>query len=629
MTNPIVDLKSILLKTTQADRSDSNLEAQDFEVNAVQRMVVENKKAAKIWMAATKFVGPAVGASWSISGDLAKADRVATAILESSASSAFASVVDAYSAGAPFDKNNIFGLYRYSLANASSCTARLAITHKCVLGEFGKLLTSHLCEVATGVKPVSRRHIPERQISATVSSSYRDNLNSYLRADYPDTRVTNSTLIQVSIVNALARCLSNYMVRARVKPHHGSMKTLLEATVVDNLELWIDTTERASNGNILSGVDDRTRTMVIQNALNLIVIVSSAAFDRVTQQGVSLSYHFDAIKQIESISEELLVSIMRRTNAYAASFANNEYKVFESVEESLLPFTRASNIDGLTPSAWLSLFELPTKVSKYLTLEIASNETISFSNLTGIVDTILHEALLKGMELQSELGLQDKWVTKALCNEFIEYAGSNSIRGIDTITLNSKHLADVIAAVTDKCIDKGFSTLFNKVDVPAVSALSVLKVGLSTSAIKLATLTTGLKDSRQMLKFVAVVTAKIALNSMEMQRAMYLPQSNVDSCVMQFGAILNAVSQLTIDCLRHELFNNPSSTNDSLISDYLNDKALAKRIDGSVTAYSKMLGEITEHAHHRINQMALLGDESKKPEAAPDKERLIGAALAL
>lgn len=638
MTKPTknIDLKSLIYKTSisvrDADKDifDDFNDELGFDAESVTDIGVESKKAAKIWMAAIKFVTPAIVGSHGLTKDNEKANKVANAILEQSTSGAFSNIVDAYSCGAAFNEANIFGLYRYALSNSANCTSLLALTHGKIIADFSRVVTAHLCEVVSGVVPISNRAMPEGDINSTLSTQdLRNLLQIYLQAEYPKTDISPKVSLQVSLINALSKTTSIYMVRCRAKPVFSVISDILESTIVDSAENWIESTKRATNGNILVGVDDTTKAMIVQNALNLVSAISNAAIEKVSNGDLNFMYQKNIADTIASVSNELLAAAVQKTNSYASAFAKNEKRIFDAVQDAALPFTRKVS-EQVSPNAWLALFELPTKISRFLTHDIAASEKVSSVNLSSIADHILKTGIFSAVQVRNSIDVHDDWALRILANEALDHTGTMLIRDLDSSTIDAKAISTSVRETVDKAIEKGFESLFQNASTAEISSVKMLKVSLAANAIKFDSLFSGLENNVDRYKAISILQQIIVEKAIELKTLLQIPGINADSQTMQFGCCFNAAALATYDNVRHEIFNNLSSSSVSIIKDIVNGSDALIRIKGSVADLITLMADIADHGYPRLNSIVNRGVAPKKLEAAEEMDETTKpAALAL
>lgn len=632
MKNIHADLKSLIYKTAIAKRQvaeDVDLSEFDADDVVIDELLigeaalissvssVEVKSAAKIWMAAVKFVTPAVTVGIAITPDISKVDPlgIAAAILEQSTISAFANVVDAYSCGANFTPDNIFGLYRYSLSNSANCTSYLTYVHKKVISDFGKVMTAHLCEMATGVKPISNRSLPEGDTNSFVSTGpNRDLLKQYLDSTYPSTEIDHSTSISVSLLNALTKCTSSYMTRTKTRPVTKRMQEILESSFIDNLESWLHSTSRATNGNILKGTDEHSRAMVAQNAINMISAIASCATDKLLHLDVSTIYSPNITTDIKSLSNVLISRVIGKTNAYASLFSKNGQKVFDAIEEAALPYSRGSSKSPLTPQAWLSLFELPTKLCRFLTYEIAQ-EVVDSANINASFEKILIEGLLLGQTLRSSLKVHEEWAIKPLSIDALAYVGEMSCRGIENYHLDCDAINKIVEEVVDIGLDLGYKNIASQNGRKSIDPISAIRVSIAGGAVKLATALTGTVNSKDKYQLILLLS-KFAIDKTINSYKDLGHSKNMDGSVMMFGALYNNVVQLISDNLRYELHSNLSSSQVCLITDYLSGYSVKLRIESAVAASTQMICEVVNHGTKRVQMVTLEETAVKKSDAA-------------
>jgi hypothetical protein len=638
MNGKILNLKSLIYKTAAASRqSESDIDGMlEDDYSQVMDVAVslatsetkrENKTAAKIWMSSVKFVTPAVSVAIALTDTIDQADAVAGQILEQSTISGFANVVDAYSCGANFDEANIFGLYRYSLSNAANCTSYLAYMHKQVVADFGRLITAHLCEMATGIKPLSLRNITNSNIDSGISTEQsRAILKSYLNSEYPKTFIDSKTSIQVSLINALSRCVSSYMIRTKTRPERLRLQEIIDTSVIDSMERWVIDTKRATNGNILNGVDDQTRAMVAQNAINMVTAITGCATDKMVTGDTGSIYSHDVVEKVSSLSEKLLGRVIKKTNSYASVFSKNGKRVFEAVQEATLPFEQGASKSPITVSGWLTLFELPTKLCRYLVKEIAQDQAMETANIFSSFDKILLDSIQLASALKTELNIHDEWVLRALSNDAMHFVGEMANKEHETVSLDVKRINQIVSSTLDVAISGGYKNLINNSESATVMPLSALKVSIASSSVRLAALLTGVQGSAHKYDMIEKLQKTIAKGASELISALF-ENANIDSQVMKYGCAYNVITQAAIDQLRHELRFNMSSSNVSVVDDYLNERHLYSRINSGIKMISEIITDSVGHGAARIGQLTMGDEPVKKTEAA--EQKIVQAALKL
>jgi hypothetical protein len=639
MSGSPIDLKQLIYKTASASRqTDADIMAAFDDAETPTAAIEESlkaqvpdkldgKAAAKIWMSSAKFVTPAVNVGIALTSDLEQADAVASRILEQSTITAFANVVDAYSCGASFNKENIFGLYRYSLSNASNCTAYLAYMHNKVIADFGKLLTAHLCEMATGIQPLTLRSVVEHDINSQISTEHsRAVLRSYLNSEYPATKIDAATSIQVSMMNALSRAISSHMIRTKSRPEKLVLQEIIESSVIDSMERWVVDTKRATNGNILNGVDDRTKAMIVQNAINMVSAVTGCATDKMLAGDISSIYSEQTISKITELSDRLLGRVIKKTNSYASVFAKNGERVFDAIEDAVLPYEQGHTKSPITTNGWLALFELPTKLCRYLTKEIASDPVLETANIFASFDHILLGGIRLAGLLAHELKVHDDWAIKTLSNDTMLYCGEMSNRELNASELDVVRITQIVNSTSDAAISAGYKRLIDETEKASVMPLSALKISIASSTVRLAALLTGVHGSANKYALIEKLQKTIIHKVSALTQALYEPVST-DASVMKYSCAYSAITQAAIDQLRHELRFNLSSSQDNVVDDYLAEAHLYARVNSGIETISDIIKESVDHGAKRISQITLDGTATKKVQAA--EPRPVHAALKL
>lgn len=588
-----------------------------IEQNTVRELREEARRGAKVWMAAVKYVMPAATVSLALTDNQQSSDKIMSSILELSSNAAFANVVDAYSCGAAFNDKNAFGLYRYSLATASASTSLMALLTQKITTDFGKMIWSHLAEIASGTKPLSARDLPDDVDSVLGNAEYRKNLRRYANTVYPNAVIGNETQIATSIINALSRTLSNYQVRLKDRPETKRMEDVVGALVIDTMEKWIYYTKSTANGNVLNDVDDTTRIMVIQNALNLVSAIANSAIDRASKLSDAFIYSPNAVSILSEENEKLLSAVMKKTNAYASVFSKNESRIFDAIQDTCLGYDTPLNSE-LTPNGWMKLFELPNLLVKYLARHVVKDKLMSKVEISSDIDNILERSLELSNQIVKSLMIDSRedWAFKEVVEAAIDYEGGMSLKNLSSSTVDVNAIARAAREGTTQATQRGLGGLINSDEVAAINPLHSISVKYACMTLKLLSLLSGQKDGVHKFDAISKLNTLSINHAIDTYLKLQKGYKSIDSQVMELGCIINATNQIVLDAVRYELLVNPSSTVKSFIQDVIEEGALFKRIDTVITKQTNLISNLAEQGIARLSVIALTGENEKKLEAA-------------
>lgn len=629
-----INLRALIYRTAELRGEPDEIEipfGDEFTVGDLKSSEIreEATRSAKVWMASAKYVAPAASVAMALSNTNEQSDKVLSALLESASSSAFASVVDAYSCGATFNDKNIFGLYRYSLSAASVSTSLLAFLTKKIIPEFSKMINSHIAEVATGVKPFSRRDMPTDTSSFIGNSDYRKNLSRYVNITYPDSQIGYSTQVATSIINTISRTLSNYQVRSKVMIENSRLENVISALLFDTMEKWIYHTQNTANGNVLSDVSDDTRVMVVQNALNLISAIANSAMERVASKDNQYLYSPKVVDTLSAENEKMIALVMKKTNAYASVFSRNEGRIFDAVKDNCLGYDRPLHTD-ITPNGWLKLFELPSTLIKYVAKDIRHSDVLSQIEVSSIVDEVLEPSLSASLDVLLAMGINDSesWAYKELVDAAMEFQG---VIATDGLKRNPRDL-EMIAKCGQSALDSvngRLGTILNSYDSPSINPQHAIAVKYAGASFRLLSMFAGSKDSVH--KFEAIDKLnKLSLNSaiecfLQLQRG----NKSIDSQIMELGCLINAMNQIVTDVVRYQSSVNQSSSNYSCIKDVIDENALYTKICVAVENQASLLTSLASEGIDRLTALTLKNINEKKFEAAVTEARVAEPTAAL
>lgn len=630
-----IKLKQLIYKTAVSERGDDSLlepfdDELDFDKFDAKSVEAEAKRSARVWMAAVKYITPAACVSLALTKTPQQTDKLLNIILEQSNGAAFTNVADAFSCGASFNQDNIFGLYRYALSTAASCTSILALLSNKVVADFSKSVASHLAEVSSGVKPLSRRRMPNETLSEIKNAEYAKKLNRYLNAVYPKSEISDHAKLSVSVVNALIKTLSTYQARMKAVPQSKRIEEALDTLVLGTIEKWLYHSENSANGNVLNGIDRNTRIMVIQNALNLVSSLANSTLDKVCDGSDAALYGFNINEKLMVENEQILASVMKKTNAYASAFARNEEMIYQAVVDANIAYDRPLS-SAVTPNGWLRLFELPNSLIKFVVPEIVQDKVISHRSIASTIDSILSDALSLSEIISQQLSVDTDWAYKELTDGAIKLQGACYE---SDIRLRESLFSEVSACskdLLDYANQKSFGNIIKGDGVPAINSFQSLSVRTAVSTMAMLSLFIGKKDSNVKFEAIKSLNKKCFDKACEMFILLNKGKNNIDSQIMFFGAIFNAVSGIACDALKHQYSVDMSSSKQSVIKDLTQSSDLFKRVDSIISSQCELISKTAEHGIDRIALIAIKGADAKKFNAASmtDDMKNIPAAMVL
>lgn len=591
-----------------------------------ERVSREQSKAAKVWMAAAKFVTPAYAVAWNMAKDDQRATSIARDFLQAASKSAFESLLDAHSCGANFNADNMFGIYRYALANASNCASVLAYMHRQIIPQFSTVLNSHLSELATGYKPLSTRRL-DQYVTSLTDDNITSQLNNkklqkllvgYVNAEYPRSQYGSETLLQVSLNNAMNKLMSNMMLRSSSYPNANRAGQVMEQGIIRSIEQWLTVSQQESNGGIFTGSDELTSVYAIQNALNMVTAVSSASVDRLTSEQTEAIYSPTFLADFEKTNSVLLREIIQTTNTYASAFMKASEGLKAKVEESIGPDTAKAPDSLVSPAGWLSLFDLPGKLVSSVAsrLSVGHGTAMHTLDIIDSVDVIMEFALKFASALASKLDVWEPWAIKTITDESVSYASYLDRNNIKLDAATFENIAAIVESAKNHLLnDAGYKRMVS--DAPGqVDIFQSMKTLVICSVLKMDAALTGHIGSKH--KGSAISNLQQLVNSISVnQFAAHNRSDSSDDKTMMFGSIMNGAAQLVQTAIKVQYQANVFGVGDNLVTDLANRTGRYNSIVNSIQEYNS---HITSAVNLGADRLAIVLDAknyAKKPNAAP------------